>query len=542
MNKFKLSNLNVALIIFSLGFVVYFQTLFFGFTYLDDNVLILDNLFFLKNLGNIFNAFKLEVFHILHSSAAYYRPILTISFILDAQLSGESAFFYHFTNVFIHLIASFGVFLFFTSIGYKRVLSFSAGLLFLVHPVLVQAVAWIPGRNDSLLCLFVIYSFYFLIRYLEESKSRFLILYFLFYFFSIFTKESAVLFPVAAVLYLIILRKEKIFSDNIVKIFSGTFFIFLVWIYLRSAALVNPVRYDLATSLTAVFKNQLAILLYMGKIFLPVNLTTLPVLSDSNLLIGLFTTSIFLVISLYFGRKSLGTVFFGYFWFLLFLLPSFIRPNTEYVSDFIEHRVYLPILGVFWVLLEVYRLNEKKIYPKIAKAVLCVLVFVFTIITLIHSRNYINGISFWEKAALDSPSHPLAHKNLGAMYYLNNDLEKAEESFLKALEVYEHEKMVHNNLALIYMKRGEIEKAVLEFERELEINPYYDNAYYNYGNLYYSKGELERAFEMWSRALQINPDHTGALRNILGYYMEKEDYEKAQYYYNELIRRGVKLQ
>ncbi len=540
MNNFKLSNLNVALIIFSLGFAVYFQTLFFGFTYLDDNVLILDNLFFLKNLGNIFNAFKLEVFHILHSSAAYYRPILTISFILDAQLSGESAFFYHLTNVFIHLVASFGVFLFFTSIGYKRVLSFSAGILFLVHPVLVQAVAWIPGRNDSLLSLFVIYSFYFLIRYIKESKSRFLILYFLFYFFAIFTKESAVLFPFAAVFYLIILKKEKVISDNIFKIFLGTFFIFLVWIYLRSAALVNPVRYDLATSLFAIFENKLAIFLYIGKIFLPINLTTLPVLSDSNLLIGLFTTSIFLAISLYFGRKSLGTVFFGYFWFLLFLLPSFIRPNTEYVSDFIEHRVYLPIIGIFWILLEVYRLNEKKISPKVIKVVLYIVMIFFIAITIVHSRNYINGITFWEKAALDSPSHPLAHKNLGAMYYLNNDLEKAEKSFLRALEVYEYEKMVHNNLALIYMKRGETEKAALEFERELEINPYYDNAYYNYGNLYYSKGERERAFEMWSRALKINPDHTGALRNIFGYYTENGDYEKAKYYYNELIKRGVK--
>lgn len=79
--------------LFITAFILYLPSLFFGFSYFDDNVLVLDNLRFLKNLGNIFQAFQQEVFHIQHFSAAYYRPILTLSFMFDAQLSGTSPFF-----------------------------------------------------------------------------------------------------------------------------------------------------------------------------------------------------------------------------------------------------------------------------------------------------------------------------------------------------------------------------------------------------------------------------------------------------------------
>ena len=94
------------LLIISLGFLIYCQTLFFKFTYLDDNVLILDNYYFLKNITNIFKAFRVDVFYILHASAAYYRPSLIVSFILDAQLGKTHPFIYHFTNLNLHLLAS----------------------------------------------------------------------------------------------------------------------------------------------------------------------------------------------------------------------------------------------------------------------------------------------------------------------------------------------------------------------------------------------------------------------------------------------------
>lgn len=188
MNKFKnfefskifLEGKRPYLWILGLGFFVYVRSLSFGFTYFDDNVLILDNLFFLKDINNFFKAFTIEVFHVLHSSAAYYRPLLTISYMFDALISGNNPFFYHLTNVLIHLSTSIFVFIFLNKLKIKRELSFLWAVVFAIHPVLVQAVAWLPGRNDSLLAFFVLPSFIFLISFFEKEKVT--IYGFIFYF------------------------------------------------------------------------------------------------------------------------------------------------------------------------------------------------------------------------------------------------------------------------------------------------------------------------------------------------------------------------
>ena len=101
------------LILAGLGFVLYFQAFFFNFSYLDDNVLILGNQSFLADINNIIWSFGADVFHLFNSSAFYYRPLLTISFIFDYQMGGAAPFIYHFTNVILHILTTCLLFIFF---------------------------------------------------------------------------------------------------------------------------------------------------------------------------------------------------------------------------------------------------------------------------------------------------------------------------------------------------------------------------------------------------------------------------------------------
>ena len=141
------------------GFLLYARTVLFKFVYLDDNSLILDNFFFIRRLSNIAAAFRNDVFISSSFADAYYRPLLTTSFILDAQLSGQSPVLYHLSNIIYHIIASMLVYKLFKTLKIKKDTSLILALVFVVHPVLTQAVAWIPGRNDSLLTIFFISSF-----------------------------------------------------------------------------------------------------------------------------------------------------------------------------------------------------------------------------------------------------------------------------------------------------------------------------------------------------------------------------------------------
>ena len=259
--------------IIGLSVLVYFRSLFFGFTYLDDNALILDSLFFLTDLSNFFRVFTMEVFTVSHSFAAYYRPMLTISYMFDAFLGGDNPFLYHLTNVIIHIVNSCLLYSFLKKIKLSHATSFIFAAVFSVFPVLSQAVSWLPGRNYTLLALFILASFTFLIDYFEGGKIKHYFLHLVFFVLALFSKESAIFLPVIMIVYLFIrFGKEKL-SNFIFKLLTGWVPIYLLWFFLRSIALAqNPLTYNLGEMIAVICKDLPGILLYLGKIFLPFNI------------------------------------------------------------------------------------------------------------------------------------------------------------------------------------------------------------------------------------------------------------------------------
>lgn len=519
--------------------LLYFRTIFFGFSYLDDNVLILDNLFFLKDLGNFFRTFILEVFHVSHASAAYYRPILTISFMLDAQVSGPNPFFYHFSNVAIHLVTGCLVYYFFQQLKFKKELAFLFSVIFAVHPVLAQAVAWVPGRNDSLLAMFTLAAMIFFLKYIEKPNMRNYFYYLAFFGLSLFTKESAIFIPVVCLFYLVFILKKKLFSNITLSLAVGWGFFFFAWFLLRTIALTEPIKYTATHIIRSFVFNSPAVLIYLGKILFPFNLSVIPIIEGTTLIFGVIVLLAIVILLIFSKEKNIKMVLFGILWFFVFLLPSFIRPNSNYVADFMEHRLYLPLIGVFIVLGEIDYLKKINWQKKGTLIISGIIVLVLVILNAFHLSIFKDSISFWKNAAKYSYKHPLAHKNLGAMYYLAGNREEAEKEYRISIGLNPVEQMIHNNLGLIYMDRGEVDKAEQEFIAELTINPGYDNALFNYGLLEYARKNYDQAEELWLQTLISNPDKIEAMKNLVILSTQKKEYNKALYFQNELKKRGI---
>jgi len=458
-------------------------------------------------------------------------------------ISGDSPFLYHFTSVVIHLVNSCLVYLLLKKLKLSQALSFAFAAIFVVHPVLLQGVSWIPGRNDTLLALFLIPSFIFFLDYFEEKKTKYLIWHFVFFALGLFTKESSLFFPAIILFYAYIIFGKSEIIKKIGSFLTGWIPIYVTWFLLRSVALgSNPTPYTLSSAIKAVFVNSPAVLLFLGKVFLPFNLTVLPTLQDSTLIYGIISLVLVCIAVVTSKHKKLSIMLFGLVWFLAFLLPSFIRPNTSYVADFLEHRVYFPLIGLFIILSEVSFIKNINFEKKITSGIFGVLLSGLIIINFVHNTNFKDKLIFWKNAVAHSPQHPLAHKNLGAMYYLNNDLANAEVEFKKSVELNPTEPMIHNNLGLIYFRNGDFIKAQEEFAKELELYPTYDNAFFNWGLVYYTMGEKDKAAEMWLKCVAVNPDHKEALRNLAYYYLtDKKDEVKGNYYYQEAVKRGVQF-
>lgn len=493
---------------------VYISTLYFGYTYLDDNALIIAQQKFLSNFGNVWQAFGKDVFFSAQNQA-YYRPLFTVSLMFDTLWGGGNAWAYHLSNVLIHLVAVWLLFATLIKLGYRRSAGLIAGLIFAVHPVLTQAVAWLPGRNDSLLAVFALASFYFVIDDKRWSATASVV----FFGLALFTKETALVLPAMFLLYRWLVQRKKIFSLDNFYLLAGYILGLLVWLPLRQTAFNHPLNTDFPDLVRSGFANLPAVLLYLGKIIFPFNLTVLPNLKDSDFVWG----SLSIVLLIMFAafrlfmplKKStyevdfLGRVWFGIIWFVVLLAPSFIRPNTEIMPDFLDHRAYLAFFGILIVFLEL-GLKNIKLKKQSHLYFVSAIVIGLSLVTFFHSQKFANRVVFWENAVSGSPSSPLAHRNLGAMYYLDGAFTKAKPHFEKALELNKTEQMAHNNLGLIYLSQNELEQAQKEFEAEISVNPDWETANFNLGLVFARLNKNDDAKAMWLKTLEINPNYTDA--------------------------------
>ena len=514
---------------------LYAKSLSFGYTFLDDNVLILKNYDFLKDMAHIVPAFVQKVF--AKSYLPYYRPLLTVSFMLDAQIGGTSLVFYHMTNILFHIAASCLVFVFLMRLGYNRLPSFLLGMIFAVHPVLSQGVAWIPGRNDTIMAVFLLASFIALITMLRTGRVAYYIGHLAFFLLAIFTKETALVLIPVSLLYLYLVAKERIFSRNIIVLAAGWAAGLFLWYSLRQIAVRGSMDINIVDASAVLLTYLPAGIQFMGKIFFPVNLSVFPIMQDTTYLYGVIAIAVLFLAILFTKQKRYNYIVFGLSWAILFILPSLMRANYRISADFIEHRVYVPMIGLFIVLLETDLIRKMRRPVMIGAATFAIIACAF--ITFTHIDNFRDKFAFWSNAVATSPNSPFAHMAMGNIDYDSNRIEEAADEYRKALAIDPLEPGSLFGLGEVYLKKGMLKEAELEFRKTLAVYPFYDNAYLELGVLYYKQGKFSEAERAWIRAIQLDPDNVGANKFLAIFYKEQKDYAKAAYYTRQLQRMGV---
>lgn len=518
--------------IFLAGFILYYKSLFYDLTYLDDNVWLKDYSWYLKDRSNLFKVFaKPDVLF----GGLFYRPMIYFSFILDTMIKSDSYVIYHFTNIFLHCLNGYLVYAILKKLDYKQGLAWGSALFFTVHPVLTQAVVWIPGRTDSLLALNVFVSFLSFVYFVSNKNPVAGLIHIVFLGLALLTKETAVALPVACLAFLIFYVKPRP-SKKFHMACCLTWVAMIVgYFYIRQSILVEKSEISLSFAIDSVWGNLPAIIGYVGKIFLPVNLSVLPVLKDINLLYGWMGMVLLAVAIAWPNKKDYSKIFFALIWFVIFILPSLVGSFLKH-----EYRVYIPLFGMIILILELNVLqNCWQRFRRLTVGSTIVLFLLMFIQTWTYSQNYQSHYPFWENAVKTSPHSPLAHRNLGAMYFLDKEYDKAEQQFLAALKLNPKESMVYNNLGLIYEHKGKLRQAETAYLKEIVNNPNYDTAYYNLGLFYGKQKKYEKAVQMWETTTKINPRHLMAHKYLAVYFTKTRQMDKSEFHVKELQKRGV---
>lgn len=521
-------------LIFILVTLLYIKTLPYQLTYFDDHAWLKDYHWYLKNFEN-----SREFFHQQDLiTGIFYRPVLNLSFMLDAQWSGQNPWGYRLTNLLIHLCNSVLVFLLFQKIGYQRNLSLFLSLFFALHPTLTSAVVWIPGRTDSLMAFFVLASFLAFLKSNERGSVGYWMLHLLLLAMGFFCKETAFILPVLCSGYFWLHRdasKKLMTQDAWLAVISWGVVMALLF-SIRGTVLANSEKIPLTMMLSTIFENSPALISYLGKILFPVNLSVLPNQQDTTLLYGIVALVMIMALITVSRRKNWKRLIWAMGWYVCFLTPSLILSFIEH-----EYRLYLPMLGVLIVGAETDFIRNLTQHPRRFAIVGAIILTILFVLTFNNSRWYRDRHTFWHRAVETSPHAPLAHRNLGAMYYLENKLDLAEKYFRQSLALNPNEQMVHNNLGLILANQGRPREAEEEFKKEIEINPTYDNVYFNLGLLYFKYGRIAEAEKCWRKTIELNPRYITAYKNLVVLYFNTNNVRMATVYRDQLRQMGVSV-
>jgi protein O-mannosyl-transferase len=141
------------LLVCLLGAVLFAPTLSHDFVW-DDRALVLDDAR-IRSWGGVLRAFGTDFLQSSEDAAhfGYYRPLVTASLAADLAVWRTDAFGFHLTNLLLHLGCCLGVLGLGRRMGLGVLASGSAALLFAVHPMHLESVAWVSGRTDLMATL-----------------------------------------------------------------------------------------------------------------------------------------------------------------------------------------------------------------------------------------------------------------------------------------------------------------------------------------------------------------------------------------------------
>ncbi len=190
-------------------FLIYGQLLGFYLGKFDEDLLVLGNLGLLGDFANIKMAFLRDAF-LSKQGATFYRPLQTLTFMVDAHFFFKQGSVFYFTNILIHGLTGCALFYLLGQLRKNsNAAAFFLTLLFLAAPLFVHAVAWAPSRGDLLIGLFGVLTMIFFLRFIRSGNWLFGALTALMFALALFSKETAIVLPVIMVIFYFMPEQER---------------------------------------------------------------------------------------------------------------------------------------------------------------------------------------------------------------------------------------------------------------------------------------------------------------------------------------------
>ncbi|GJM27094.1 MAG: hypothetical protein DHS20C16_35090 [Phycisphaerae bacterium] len=487
----------------------------------------------------------------------YYLPLSMISLMTDYAMGGREGdlLAFHRTSLILHVLNVALIAIFLRMLFGNSMAAILAALVFGLHPLTVEPVAWIGERKTLLAMFFALLTMLSYLRFTHGRRWPWLAAACVAYVLALMSKPTVVPLPflLVALDYWPLNRpiRKSLLEKLPLFLLAGLFAVVTLVSHSRTAGILSSVDHGPLEKL--LLMCHLAAF-YGGKIIFPTNLSSVyPVpapisFANSTILVGVFVT-ILLGAAIVVSSKKTRAIVGGGIFFVLALAPTLgiVRYSWIYASD---KYVYFPAIGLLMVL--AWGLKSLLQKGNIAKIILGLVMLGVVGAEVVGVRGYLpkwddtltlsehilsqapgtpqihvnlgdayedagrreDAITQYRAAIQNWPTYALAHNNLGSVLAMEGDMENAIKHLRTALKFKPDDAPAHSNIAIALLDSGHGDEALKHCKRALELKPGYPKFLFVMGNILRARGDLEGAIASYREATKAKNDYVEAWRRL----------------------------
>lgn len=498
-----------------------------------------------------------------------YHPLTLLTLALDYKYWVTEAFGFHLTSLIIHLINTLLVYRLFRLMGVSLLITTIVSLLFGMHPMHVESVAWISGRKDVLYVLFFLLS---LISYVRMSQAHsykrrtiWYVISFLMFVCSLLSKNIAFVLPL--ILFLVDYHQRNAFTWR-------SFLLKIPFVLIATGA-VFTAKYGQQSSdsmdalaaidySTSIMNGAYNYTFYVFKFLIPIKLSPFHPYPIEQNLTWIYISAMFFVIgmlvfALWAFIKKHKKIFFGIAFYTICIAPLLqIIPFGKALSS--ERYSYLAYIGLFYVFALLIKQVLKHSKKLLKGSVLIVIVlwgvwlgystnrqtkvwedseilwthvidlYPDSFFAKLSRGRYFMEIDRYKDALRDFNGSINAYPTADGYYERGYCLEmmgrknQAIGDYLNAIELDSLNAKAQLNVGLIYAQYGEREEALEHLKQAIVIDSTYSLAYFNCATLFKIDGKLGKANQFYTKAVELEPNNPQYLTYRAVSYIESGNY------------------
>lgn len=440
-----------------------------------------------------------------------YIPITYFIWSVVAALGGiqngnYNPYAFHLLNLLVHILNGLLVFFILKKLFNSNFNSLFGALMFTLHPIQIESVAWISEARGLLSAFFGFLSILLFMQFQKNSFIKIFSVSFLL-FLSILSKPSGIVFPFLLILVDWFVNDKFRLSD----LLKRNFYYLLIIVPFVFISFQGEATKTIEFEIPLIFRPFvwfMAIGFYFFKIILPFDYSPGYGLSYSFLKTnpGYFLYSIFTISLIIIGfvfKTFKREYWFGLLFFIIAFLPvsNLLSFYYQYWSVVSDRYVYVSLFGFAYLVPNLVN----KYLPKFRYFALSSLLILFFIISRTELSKWKDEFSLWNSCIERYPDRiPQVYLGRGMAFESRGEIYQALKDYAKSVEI-------DSNFFYGYYNRGNIfydlklfDKAIADFSRTIELNPKFVNAYVNRGLCHLELQEYDKALSDFNKALELD--------------------------------------